>query len=421
LNKVVSQRLPYKPPPVKFPTVIGIAETFGKAVIGVTQERMKAFEEYRKSGMIWKDLRKVVDWIPILGSGLTFFEAVKDCMKATEEEKQCDVLGLVMAGAMFVLDVVPGVLVVFKPILKILKASRGAQALTNLGKTGMKFVLEGLGEVAQILRKVVARELDNGARGFEAIREVLERKFKSITEALTTCVSECTKKADSALAVYQQDARLTLSEAGEKVGKDLEDDLYKKLESDGPSRVEDVFTSVSCLAKKISGSTLRERRRGSAPKNLCPTTITTTQITIPGNPTSILVDRVEKLEARLDLQYIGGGTDPTKEARKFTKTYGTKEQGATDQAGHILAYVLGGSGGLKSQNITPILSSVNGGVMAQLETRIANMVRRGSTVDIKVELLYKDAAYPLRPSELNYTVIENGISQVVKILNPLQP
>ncbi|MCK6633254.1 MAG: DNA/RNA non-specific endonuclease, partial [Fimbriimonadaceae bacterium] len=69
---------------------------------------------------------------------------------------------------------------------------------------------------------------------------------------------------------------------------------------------------------------------------------------------------------------IGTGTAPTGAARKAAQT--TLGQSG-DDAGHIIARILGGRGGVKSGNIAGILPKVNRGQMASLEKQIAAQVR----------------------------------------------
>ena len=52
---------------------------FGVILFGQTAEAADKFLEYLKDGF-WKDVRNMIDWIPVLGSTLTFFEAVAGCV-----------------------------------------------------------------------------------------------------------------------------------------------------------------------------------------------------------------------------------------------------------------------------------------------------------------------------------------------------
>ncbi len=58
-------------------------------------------------------------------------------------------------------------------------------------------------------------------------------------------------------------------------------------------------------------------------------------------------------------------------------------------AGHVIAKVLGGKGGLKALNVVPIKASVNRGAMRQVEGTVKHLLQRGHRVEVRVELVYK--------------------------------
>lgn len=136
-------------------------------------------------------------------------------------------------------------------------------------------------------------------------------------------------------------------------------------------------------------------------------------------PTNVKKDasnRIIEVTATLDPQYIGGGTAPTKAARNWVKKYGA----GNDDAGHILAYALGGGGGLKSDNILPILSFLNRGDMASLEKTLKREVVAGKKVDIAVNFRYDDPAYPKRPTKVYYVAtITDPATNETKIIQHL--
>jgi Pretoxin HINT domain/DNA/RNA non-specific endonuclease/Pre-toxin TG len=122
--------------------------------------------------------------------------------------------------------------------------------------------------------------------------------------------------------------------------------------------------------------------------------------------------RTESVTATLDSAYIGGGTSPSEAARAFVRTNGN----AGDDAGHILARILGGGGGIRSGNIMPFNSTVNRGIYAQLERDLANAVRGGSSVSVEIALDYVGTGS--RPSTITYNYWVDGIKDVVTFVNP---
>lgn len=83
-----------------------------------------------------------------------------------------------------------------------------------------------------------------------------------------------------------------------------------------------------------------------------------------------------------------------------------------------MAKVLGGPGGLKANNIVPVLGRINRGEMQALEKEIAKNLRAGKTVSVKVELKYNDPGYPNRPSSIVYEVTTDGVKDVTILPNP---
>ncbi|MFN8510892.1 MAG: PKD domain-containing protein [Deinococcaceae bacterium] len=125
--------------------------------------------------------------------------------------------------------------------------------------------------------------------------------------------------------------------------------------------------------------------------------------------------RIIEVEADLDLIHINEGTAPTSAARKQVVEDGIAGK---DDAGHIVAKVLGGGGGLKANNIVPVLGRVNRGEMSEFEKKIAASVRAGKKVSVKVTLKYEDAAYKKRPSSIIYEVTIDGATDTKVIQNP---
>jgi hypothetical protein len=112
-------------------------------LFGQTAEAADKFLEYLKDGF-WKDVRNMIDWIPVLGSTLTFFEAVAACVNKSpptvgqegEEPRKCDAMSLVFAGVGVIADVGASLLIVFKPIQVLFKASRLGKIDESIGAGG---------------------------------------------------------------------------------------------------------------------------------------------------------------------------------------------------------------------------------------------------------------------------------------------
>jgi hypothetical protein len=102
-----------------------------------------------------------------------------------------------------------------------------------------------------------------------------------------------------------------------------------------------------------------------------------------------------------------GGTPSTPAARGLT---------APDDAGHIIGKLLGGEGGAKSQNIFAQLPAVNRGAFRQHEKWVAEQVRAGRSVAVKVELLYPNQ-HTTRPSKIRYHTIIDGVESFTDFLN----
>jgi DNA/RNA non-specific endonuclease len=114
---------------------------------------------------------------------------------------------------------------------------------------------------------------------------------------------------------------------------------------------------------------------------------------------------VPQLTANPTAQNINGGTYPTAAARAYVTTHGQPG----DDAGHILAFVLGGGGGLRSFNIVPIDGALNRGAISTLVRNLAQLVRNvNNTVTVTVNLTYGNPALPRRPTQIQYDWTVNG-------------
>lgn len=84
-----------------------------------------------------------------------------------------------------------------------------------------------------------------------------------------------------------------------------------------------------------------------------------------------------------------------------------------DDRGHLIGHQFGGSD--KLENLVPMDSKLNQGDFAKLEYSLANAVRDGAKVFIKVEPRYeRDSS---RPSEFRVSYSVNGDKDVVVFKN----
>jgi RHS repeat-associated protein len=116
--------------------------------------------------------------------------------------------------------------------------------------------------------------------------------------------------------------------------------------------------------------------------------------------------------AKIEPENIGSGTPTTEAARNFARSLGN----ATDDAGHAVGNNLGGPGGAMSGNIFPQSVRINRGDFAQFERAIANEVRAGNEVYVRVVPKYEPGA--TRPSSVVYQVRVNGRTTTVVSPNP---
>ncbi|RYZ65723.1 MAG: hypothetical protein EOP09_13830 [Proteobacteria bacterium] len=125
-----------------------------------------------------------------------------------------------------------------------------------------------------------------------------------------------------------------------------------------------------------------------------------------------LLGRASSYFAKITPGNLGTGTKATKAARAWT----TKNGLAGDDAGHILASLLGGKGGLKKKNIVPIRVNLNRGKLAALEKAIGQDVAVGKTVFVKVKLDYGSGG-GFRPKNITYQVRTNGTTRTFTFAN----
>lgn len=93
--------------------------------------------------------------------------------------------------------------------------------------------------------------------------------------------------------------------------------------------------------------------------------------------------RIKEASATITKEMIGTGTGVNNSARAYAKAMGN--QG--DDAGHILAKILGGQGG--KGNIFPQLKGINRGDYRAFEKQIRDLLKSGSgPLDLKWSFTY---------------------------------
>ena len=90
---------------------------------------------------------------------------------------------------------------------------------------------------------------------------------------------------------------------------------------------------------------------------------------------------------------------------------GEKEAGF--EKGHLIGYQFGGSGGM--ENLSIMAGEVNHGDFYKLEKKLADAVKAGDEVKMKVEPVYEGTSN--KPSEYRVTHIINGEKEVVVFNN----
>ena len=121
--------------------------------------------------------------------------------------------------------------------------------------------------------------------------------------------------------------------------------------------------------------------------------------------------RIESVFAQVRPEHIGTGQGTTQRTRTFARALGE----ASDDAGHLVGANLGGSRDF--DNIIPQNPTVNRGEFRVLEADIANRVRAGDEVFVRVVPKYSsDTA--TRPDRIVYQVRTNGQTETFEFANP---
>ncbi len=379
-------------PDFKYPIPAVTANFWGHILTNDSATAVLKWNSYLKDGF-WEDAKNfTTSFIPFIGSGKDFLETVKAC-----QTQECQTLGvgmIVLAGVGVIADISPVTGELYAKFAKVFKPS----------KQGTKGVSNGI-------EKIIQEGVDAG-KTVDGLKTDLDTAFGKVVKGINDCGTECNDRVEASVKVYADELQLQPKAALGKINDDIQDPRYDALNIEAQVRIADIEASVYCVAKRLAAAaspgkiTLQTR---AVPKNLCPTTVTK------------VGDLITQVTAVLDSTYINGGTNPTRTARRETVANGAIDVvtgDSLDQAGHILAYVLGGAGGSRSNNIVPIRSTLNTGALSALERNMAASVRAGDTVSLTVKLKYTDPTYPKRPSELEYIITTNGIAVSRVFANP---
>lgn len=329
--------------------------------------------------------RLILGFIPVVGDAVDGLEQLYNAAVG----KQVDPVIAVLSAAGLALDLGTGGTGDVAGLLK--GAYRGSLLLAK----------QGGGVIAMVIKDEVGR-LTTGRISPRLFIDTLKPRFGKLIQfgSVPGCGllgKNCIPQYDRLAKALQGKFGLQGRQALTKTDELLDDVRYRELNLDQKSRLDDLEASVTCLRALPSGGV-------STQANIC-----------PRNVIKDSVGRVTQVDAVLDKAYLNGGTAPTKAARDWTRKYGA----GNDDAGHILARILGGPGGLKSENIVPILSRLNRGGLSQLEQRIAGWVSAGDAVSVNIKLKYADPAYPNRPSEIEFVITRNGVtSSPITYSNP---
>ncbi|KVZ35560.1 RHS repeat-associated core domain-containing protein [Burkholderia ubonensis] len=106
---------------------------------------------------------------------------------------------------------------------------------------------------------------------------------------------------------------------------------------------------------------------------------------------------------------LGTGTGTNASSRAFARLLGQ----STDDAGHIIGKILGGSGG--KAGVFPQLPGINRGLFRDFEGRIAALVKQSGPVDVDIRFVYGNGG--TRPTQIVYDVLQNGQKIMGSIFN----
>jgi len=123
--------------------------------------------------------------------------------------------------------------------------------------------------------------------------------------------------------------------------------------------------------------------------------------------------RIEYVYAVVTPQTIRGGSTTNDAVRKYARSMGKN----TDDAGHIIANQLGGTG-RSNYNIFPQSPNINRGAWSQEEKAIYNIVSQtNQPVEVVVQFYYPTTT-STRPKHFTYRASYNNACHSASIINP---
>lgn len=125
--------------------------------------------------------------------------------------------------------------------------------------------------------------------------------------------------------------------------------------------------------------------------------------------------RTEVMEAQILPQHLNSGTATNTAARTYARQMGKNN----DDAGHILARMLGGSG-TDLRNIFPQNLNFNRGIWSEVEASVADAVRNNNGIRFTVNLMYHSTS-DTRPYKLVYCIRKINNGEVITINDLLNP
>lgn len=115
--------------------------------------------------------------------------------------------------------------------------------------------------------------------------------------------------------------------------------------------------------------------------------------------------RVRSALAHITPADLGTGTATNSATRATARALGN----STDDAGHLIGRLLGGPGGKRSENFFAQNPHINRGAFRDMEGQVADLVRNGHDVWLRVTPKYSGAA--TRPFELQVQIRVDGVTQ----------
>lgn len=124
--------------------------------------------------------------------------------------------------------------------------------------------------------------------------------------------------------------------------------------------------------------------------------------------------RLEQVNSTVTPRDLGTGTGTNSSSRSLARRLGN----TLDDAGHALSRMLGGGGGVSSNNIFPQSPNINRGVYREFERQIVQSIKEsGETAQIQIILEYSSNT-STRPSLIRYFVKIGDEIQSRIFINP---